>query len=103
MSASEQLSTVERIAMLEQSQRGTDNAIISISQSLERLTRIEEQNNQEREHGRQQDELIAKILDKQHSHDILLTQVVEMRSWFLGGLGLVVSGVIVALIALVIK
>jgi hypothetical protein len=38
-----------------------------------------------------------------HEHETKITQLVETRNWILIGIGLVVSAVIIALVALVVK
>jgi len=50
-----------------------------------------------------QDELLEKMNDKLDKHDIIIPQLEETRQWILIAMGLVLSAVIVALIALVVK
>ena len=50
-----------------------------------------------------QDILLEKMNDRIDQHDIILPQLQETRSWILIGLGIIVSAVIVALVALVVR
>lgn len=50
-----------------------------------------------------QDVLLEKMNDKLDKHDIIIPQLEETRRWILVGMGLVLSAVIVALIATVVK
>lgn len=50
-----------------------------------------------------QDALFEKMNDKLDKHDIIIPQLEETRRWILVGMGLVLSAVIVALIATVVK
>lgn len=60
------------------------------------------QKNHSERHDKQ-DILFEKMNDKLDKHDIIIPQLEETRRWILIGMGLVLSAVIVALIALVIK
>jgi hypothetical protein len=50
-----------------------------------------------------QDILLEKMNNKLDQHDIILPQLQETRSWILIAIGLIVSAVIVALAALVVR
>ena len=50
-----------------------------------------------------QDALFEKMNDKLDKHDITIPQLEETRRWILVGMGLVLSAVIIALIATVVK
>lgn len=95
--------TNERLAILEHQSEQTQKILGSMSESLERLVRLEERHSETRDsltrtHGRV-DELEGRLEVIEKS----LPPLIEMRSWFLGGIGLIVSGVLTALLALVLK
>jgi hypothetical protein len=50
-----------------------------------------------------QDILLERMNDRLDQHDIIIPQLQETRSWILIAIGLIVSAVIVALIALVVR
>lgn len=78
--------------------------LVEIKRDFAHFIKTTEENN--RHHAQRhdkQDVMIEKISERQGEVDALLPPLIEMRSWFLGGIGFVVVSVMGALVALVLK
>ena len=80
-----------------------NDAIVKISESLMALVVIQEQNKTIMQHIERNSTLIEKSSSRIDEIERHQPQLLELRNWVLTGLGLIISAVIVALIALVIK
>jgi hypothetical protein len=80
-----------------------NDAIVKISESLTALVVIEEQNKSIMQCIERQSTTIEKLDARIDAIELQMPQLVESRQWLMIGLGLIVTAVIVALIALVIK
>lgn len=67
------------------------------------IVSTEQNNKHHSERHDKQDVMLEKMNDRLDQHDIIIPQLEETRRWILVGMGLVLSAVIVALIALVVK
>ncbi len=80
-----------------------NDAIVKISESLIALVVIQEQNKSIMQCVERNSTLIEKSSSRIDEIERHQPQLLELRNWVLTGLGLIVTAVIVALIALVIK
>ena len=80
-----------------------NDAIVKISESLMALVVIEEQNKSIMQCIERQSTTIEKLDSRIDAIELQMPQLIESRQWLMVGLGFIVSTVIVALIALVIK
>lgn len=89
--------------MLSRDYSRLNDAIVKISDSLTALVVIQEQNKTIMQHVERNSILIEKSSSRIDEIERHQPQLLELRNWVLTGLGLIISAVIVALIALVIK
>jgi len=89
--------------MLSRDYSRLNDAIVKISDSLTALVVIQEQNKTIMQHVERNSTLIEKSSSRIDEIERHQPQLLELRNWVLTGLGLIVTAVIVALIALVIK
>jgi len=80
-----------------------NDAIVKISESLTQLVVIQEQNKAIMSCIERQQASIDKLDSRLDALEVQQPQLLEMRSWVLTGLGLIVTTVFVAVLALVIK
>lgn len=78
-------------------------AIDGINKSLNQFLLLNKQAADFEKYCDEKDADDEKIKEKLHEHDTKITQLDETRNWVLIGIGLILSTVIVALAALVIK
>lgn len=101
--ANETNETNERLAVLEHDSKKKDQILGSISESLERLVKLEERHAETRDSLSRAFNRIDGLEERLEVIEKALPPLIEMRAWFLGGIGLIVSGVLTALLALVLK
>ena len=89
--------------MLSRDYSRLNDAIVKISESLMALVVIEEQNKSIMQCIERQSTTIEKNDGRIDAIELQMPQLIESRQWLMVGLGFIVSTVIVALIALVIK
>ena len=80
-----------------------NDAIVKISESLTQLVVIQEQNKTIMSCIERQQSSIDNLDSRLDVLEVQQPQLLELRSWVLTGLGLIISAVLVAIIALVIK
>ena len=80
-----------------------NDAIVGISDSLTALVVIQEQNKTIMQHVERNSTLIEKSSSRIDEIERHQPQLLELRNWVLTGLGLIISAVVVAMIALVVK
>lgn len=80
-----------------------NDAIVKISESLTALVVIQEQNKSIMQCIERQSTTIEKLDARIDAIELQMPALLELRNWVLTGLGLIISVVVVALIALVIK
>jgi len=80
-----------------------NDAIVKISDSLSALVIIQEQNKSIMQCIERQSTTIDKLDSRIDAIELQMPQLIESRQWLMVGLGFIVSAVIVAVIALVIK
>ena len=80
-----------------------NDAIVKISESLTQLVVIQEQNKAIMACIERQQMSIDKLDARLDVLEVQQPQLLELRSWVLTGLGLIISAVLVAIIALVLK
>ena len=80
-----------------------NDAIVKISDSLTAFVVLQEQNKTLINHSEKQTIIIEKMDERVSAIEYQMPQLIESRQWVMVGLGFIVSAVIVALIALVIK
>lgn len=95
--------TSERLAILEHQSARTQKALDSISESLERLVKLEERHTETRQALSRAFDRVDNLETRLEYIERELPPLIEMRTWFLCGVGLIVSGVLTALLALVLK
>lgn len=78
-------------------------AIDGINNSLNQFLLLNKQAADFEKYCEEKDEDDKEVQKLLHDHDVKITQLVETRGWILVGLGLIISAVLVALIAMVIK
>lgn len=89
--------------MLSRDYSRLNDAIVKISDSLTALVVIQEQNKTIMQHVERNSILIEKSSSRIDEIERHQPQLLELRNWVLTGLGLIISAVVVAMIALVIK
>ena len=89
--------------MLSRDYSRLNDAIVKISDSLTAFVVLQEQNKTLINHSEKQTIIIEKLDARIDAIELRMPQLVESRQWLMIGLGLIVTAVIVALIALVIK
>lgn len=98
------LQTLERgHDMLSRDYSRLNDAIVKISESLTQLVVIQEQNKTIMQCIERQSATIDKLDERINAIELQMPQLIESRQWLMVGLGFIVSAVIVALIALVLK
>ena len=80
-----------------------NDAIVKISESLTQLVVIQEQNKEIMSCIERQQSSIDKLDGRLDAIEIQQPQLLELRSWVLGGFGTIIGSVLVAMLALVIK
>jgi len=80
-----------------------NDAIVKISESLTQLVIIQEQNKEIMSCIERQQSSIDKLDGRLDALEIQQPQLLELRSWVLGGFGTIIGSVLVAMLALVIK
>jgi len=92
---------------LEESMSIISDAFIQLVEIKKDFTHFIASNDESNRHHAQrhdkQDLLLEKMNERLDQHDIILPQLQETRSWILIAIGIIVSAVIVALVALVVK
>ncbi len=89
--------------MLSRDYSRLNDAIVKISDSLTALFVIQEQNKSIMQCVERNSILIEKSSSRIDEIERHQPQLLELRNWVLTGLGLIISAVVVAMIALVIK
>ena len=89
--------------MLSRDYSRLNDAIVKISDSLTALVVIQERNKTIMQHVERNSTLIEKSSSRIDEIERHQPQLLELRNWVLTGLGLIISAVVVAMIALVIK
>ena len=89
--------------MLSRDYSRLNDAIVKISESLMALVVIQEQNKSIMRCVERNSTLIEKSSSRIDEIERHQPQLLELRNWVLTGLGLIISAVVVALIALVVK
>ena len=89
--------------MLSRDYTRLNDAIVKISDSLTALVVIQEQNKIIMQHVERNSILIEKSSSRIDEIERHQPQLLELRNWVLTGLGLIISAVVVAMIALVVK
>jgi len=80
-----------------------NDAIVKISESLVQLVVIQEQNKSIMQCIEHQSSTIDSLDRRLDAIEVHMPALLELRTWVLTGLGLIVSAVVVAMIALVVK
>jgi len=80
-----------------------NDAIVKISESLVQLVVIQEQNKSIMQCIERQSSTIDSLDRRLDAIEVHMPALLELRTWVLTGLGLIVSAVLIALVALVIK
>ena len=80
-----------------------NDAIVKISESLVQLVVIQEQNKSIMQCIEHQSSTIDSLDRRLDAIEVNMPALLELRTWVLTGLGLIVSAVLMALVALVIK
>ena len=89
--------------MLSRDYTRLNDAIVKISESLTAFVVLQEQNKTIINNQDKHSLAIEKIDERVDAIELQMPQLVETRNWVMIGLGVIVSAVIVALVALVIK
>jgi hypothetical protein len=89
--------------MLSRDYTRLNDAIVKISDSLSAFVVLQEQNKTIINCLEKQNANAEKLDDRISAIELQMPQLIESRQWLMIGLGLIVTAVIVALIALVIK
>ena len=89
--------------MLSRDYSRLNDAIVKISESLTALVVIEEQNKSIMQCIERQSTTIEKLDGRIDAIEVHMPALLELRNWVLTGLGLIISAVVVAMIALVVK
>ena len=89
--------------MLSRDYSRLNDAIVKISDSLTALVVIQEQNKSIMQCIERQSTTIEKLDGRIDAIELQMPQLIESRQWLMVGLGLIISAVVVAMIALVIK
>lgn len=80
-----------------------NDAIVKISESLVQLVVIQEQNKSIMQCIEHQSSIIDSFDKRLDAIEVHMPALLELRTWVLTGLGLIVSAVLMALVALIIK
>ena len=80
-----------------------NDAIVKISESLTQLVVIQEQSKEIMSCIERQQSSIDKLDGRLDALEIQQPQLLELRTWVLGGFGTIIGSVLVAMLALVIK
>ena len=89
--------------MLSRDYTRLNDAIVKISESLVQLIVIQEQNKSIMQCIERQSSTIDSLDRRLDAIEVHVPALLELRTWVLTGLGLIVSAVLMALVALVIK
>jgi hypothetical protein len=89
--------------MLSRDYSRLNDAIVKISESLIALVVIQEQNKSIMQCIERQSTTIENLDARIDAIELQMPQLVESRQWFMVGLGLILSMVITALVALIVK
>ena len=89
--------------MLSRDYSRLNDAIVKISDSLTAFVVLQEQNKTLINHSEKQTIIIEKMDERVSAIEHQMPQLVESRQWLMVGLGLVLSMVIIALVALIVK
>ncbi len=89
--------------MLSRDYSRLNDAIVKISDSLSELVIIQEQNKTIINHSEKQTIIIEKMDERVSTIEHQMPQLVESRQWLMVGLGLILSMVVTALMALIVK
>lgn len=89
--------------MLSRDYSRLNDAIVKISESLMALVVIQEQNKAIMSCIERQQSSIDKLDGRLDALEVQQPQLLELRSWVLGGFGTIIGSVLVAVLALVIK
>ena len=89
--------------MLSRDYTRLNDAIVKISESLTQLVVIQEQNKEIMSCIEHQQSSIDKLDGRLDALEVQQPQLLELRSWVLGGFGTIIGSVLVAMLALVIK
>ncbi len=89
--------------MLSRDYTRLNDAIVKISESLVQLVVIQEQNKSIMQCIERQSSTIDSLDRRLDAIEVHVPALLELRTWVLTGLGLIVSAVLMALVALVIK
>ena len=89
--------------MLSRDYTRLNDAIVKISESLVQLVVIQEQNKSIMQCIERQSSTIDSLDRRLDAIEVHMPALLELRTWMLTGLGLIVSAVLMALVALVIK
>ena len=89
--------------MLSRDYSRLNDAIVKISESLMQLVVIQEQNKSIMQFIEHQSSTIDSLDRRLNAIEVHMPALLELRTWVLTGLGLIVSAFFIALIALVIK
>lgn len=89
--------------MLSRDYSRLNDAIVKISESLTQLVVIQEQNKEIMSCIERQQSSIDKLDGRLDALEIQQPQLLELRSWVLGGFGIIIGSVLVAMLGLVIK
>ena len=80
-----------------------NDAIVKISDSLTAFVVLQEQNKTLMNHSEKQTIIIEKMDERVSTIEHQMPQLVESRKWLMVGLGLILSMVVTALMALIVK
>ena len=89
--------------MLSRDYSRLNDAIIRISESLSALVVVQEQNKEIMSCIERQQSSLDKLDGRLDALEIQQPQLLELRSWVLGGFGTIIGSVLVSMLALVIK
>jgi hypothetical protein len=89
--------------MLSRDYSRLNDAIVKISDSLTAFVVLQEQNKTLINHSEKQTIIIEKMDERVSAIEHQMPQLVESRQWLMVGLGLILSMVITALVALIVK
>ena len=89
--------------MLSRDYSRLNDAIVKISDSLTAFVVLQEQNKTLINHSEKQTIIIEKMDERVSTIEHQMPQLVESRQWLMVGLGLILSMVITALVALIVK
>lgn len=96
------MTTETRLALIEHEQKQIQNVLDSIADSISRLVALEERHAETRDGLNRAFTQIERLDTRTDAIEQQMPQLIETRTWVMSGLGIIVSSVIVALIALVV-